>query len=224
MSKEYKITIKEVEAVTRNVGRFVTTKPEGYSFRPGQATEVSIAKDGWKDEKRPFTFTSLPEDLLLEFTIKIYPEKDGVTDRLAELQVGEELIIGEPWGAIEYKEPGVFIAGGAGVTPFIAILRDLQKKEEIDGNRLLFSNETEDDIILAGELRRMLGDGALYTVTSEDSRTYREGRIDENFLSQEIKDFDQHFYVCGPPSMVDDVTSSLKSLGASEEKIVVEQA
>lgn len=224
MSKEYKITIKEVEAVTRNVGRFVTTKPEGYSFRPGQATEVSIAKDGWKDEKRPFTFTSLPEDPLLEFTIKIYPEKDGVTDRLAELQVGEELIIGEPWGAIEYKEPGVFIAGGAGVTPFIAILRDLQKKEEIDGNRLLFSNETEDDIILAGELRRMLGDGALYTVTSEDSETYREGRIDESFLSQEIKDFDQHFYVCGPPAMVDDVTSSLKSLGASEEKIVVEQA
>lgn len=224
MSKEYKITIKEVEAVTRNVGRFVTTKPEGYSFRPGQATEVSIAKDGWKDEKRPFTFTSLPEDPLLEFTIKIYPEKDGVTDRLAELQVGEELIIGEPWGAIEYKEPGVFIAGGAGVTPFIAILRDLQKKEEIDGNRLLFSNETEDDIILAGELRRMLGDGALYIVTSEDSETYREGRIDESFLSQEIKDFDQHFYVCGPPAMVDDVTSSLKSLGASEEKIVVEQA
>ncbi len=224
MSKEYKVTIKEIVAVTRNVGRFVTTKPDGYEFRPGQATEVAIAADGWRDEKRPFTFTSLPEDPFLEFTIKIYPERDGVTDRLAELEVDEELVIGEPWGAIEYKGPGAFIAGGAGVTPFISILRDLQKRDEIEGNRLLFSNETEDDVILAGEFKKMLGDDALYTVTDQESATYHDGRIDKEFLSREIKDFDQHFYVCGPPEMVEDVMSHLTDLGADKSKIIHEEA
>lgn len=224
MSKEHRVTIKEIEAVTHNVGRFVTTKPEGFEFTPGQATEVAIARDGWKDEKRPFTFTSLPNDPFLEFTIKIYPDHDGVTDRLAELQVGDQLIIGDAWGAIEYKGPGVFIAGGAGVTPFISILRDLEKNEKLDGNRLIFSNDTEDDVILAGEFRRMLGDNALYTVTKEESATYQDKKIDKEFLQREISDFDQNFYVCGPPEMVDEVTGYLTELGASEDKIVQEEA
>ncbi len=224
MSKTYKVTIREIEAVTHNVGRFVTTKPDGFTFTPGQATEVAIARNGWKDEKRPFTFTSLPSDPFLEFTIKIYPDHEGVTDKLAELEVGDELIIGDAWGAIEYKGPGVFIAGGAGVTPFISILRDLEKNEKLDGNRLIFSNDTEDDVILAGEFRKMLGDNALYTVTKEESATYKDEKIDKAFLEREIEDFDQHFYVCGPPEMVDDVMEYLTELGASEDRIVHEEA
>jgi predicted ferric reductase len=43
--------------------------------------------------------------------------------RIRKLKHGDELIIRDVWGAIEYKGEGVFIAGGAGVTPFIAILR-----------------------------------------------------------------------------------------------------
>jgi predicted ferric reductase len=42
-----------------------------------------------------------------------------------------ELIIRDVWGAIEYKGEGVFIAGGAGVTPFIAILRQLQADDKL---------------------------------------------------------------------------------------------
>lgn len=224
MSKTYRVTVTEIEDVAENVLRFVTTKPKDYEFRPGEATEVALAEDGWKDEKRPFTFTSLPDDPCLEFTIKIYPERDGVTDRLQEIQVGDELIIGEAWGAIEYKGPGAFIAGGAGVTPFIAILRDLEKKNELDGNRLIFSNESEDEMILAGEFRRILGENALYTVTGEDSRTYLDGRVDEKFLREQVSDFDQYFYVCGPTEMVEDVTEALKILGASEDKIIFEEA
>ncbi|WDR00201.1 hypothetical protein PSC71_05305 [Devosia sp. J2-20] len=39
--------------------------------------------------------------------------------------------MGDAWGTIQYQEPGTFIAGGAGVTPFIAILRDLQAKDTL---------------------------------------------------------------------------------------------
>lgn len=223
MSARHKVTIEEVEAVTRDVGRFVTTKPKGYNYKPGQATEVAIPKRNWKDEKRPFTFSSLPDDPRLEFTIKIYPERDGVTDQLAELEVGEELEIGDPWGAITYQGPGVFIAGGAGVTPFIAIMRDLAKQGKLDGNSLLFSNDTEDDVIIAGELKRLLGDRAKFFVTEQDSATYPRRRIDKELLAEEIDNFDQHFYVCGPPKMVEDITAALKELGADEKKIVTEE-
>ena len=119
------VRILMTEFVTHDVKRFIVERPEGYDFLPGQATEMSINIPGYEEEKRPFTFTSLTEDLVLEFTIKGYP-RDGVTQKLHELHPGNELIRRDVWGTIDFKHPGVFIAGGAGITPFIAILRRLR--------------------------------------------------------------------------------------------------
>ncbi len=69
------VKIKSIEPATYDVLRIVTEKPEHYAFLPGQATELSINKESWKDEKRPFTFTCLPKDNYLEFTIKTYHSK-----------------------------------------------------------------------------------------------------------------------------------------------------
>jgi predicted ferric reductase len=102
----------------------VTDKPANYSFKPGQATSLAINKEGLTSKKRPFTFTSLPEGDTLEFIIKIYTSHNGVTAQIEKLVVGDELIIEAAWGAITYKGEGTFIAGGAGITPFVAILRD----------------------------------------------------------------------------------------------------
>lgn len=39
-----KVKVLLIEGVTHDVRRFVVEKPEGYSFVPGQATEVSMSK------------------------------------------------------------------------------------------------------------------------------------------------------------------------------------
>jgi len=108
--------------------QIVTEKPQHYNFTPGQATEISINKNGWKNEKRPFTFTCLPDNDVLEFTIKTYPLHKGVTNELLVLKKDNVLILHDVFGAIAYKGEGLFIAGGAGVTPFICIIRYLQSK------------------------------------------------------------------------------------------------
>jgi len=100
------VRIKSITPVTHDVRRFRLEKPDDYHFVPGQATEVSINKPEWKEEKRPFTFTCLNEDPYLEFTIKIYEEHKGVTRELGRLQPNDELIVRDIWGAIEYKGPG----------------------------------------------------------------------------------------------------------------------
>ena len=221
--EEYKVKINRTEWVTHNVRRFRVEKPEGYSFTPGQATEVAINREGWKEERRPFTFTALNEDPELEFTIKIYKDHDGVTNQLGNLKTGAELLLHDVWGAIHYKGPGVFIAGGAGVTPFIAILRSLDKQDKIDGNRLIFSNKTSKDIILKNEFSKMLGDRFINTLTGEDHEDYDNRLIDKDYLKEKITDFSQHFYVCGPPSFVDDISEALKQLGANTDSIVFEE-
>jgi ferredoxin-NADP reductase len=198
-------------------------KPKGYSFTPGQATEVAINKPEWKKEKRPFTFTSLPEDDCLQFVIKSYADHDGVTNQLDRLEVGDELIFDDSWGAIEYKGKGVFIAGGAGVTPFIAIIKSLKSKGELSGNQLFFANKTKEDVILESYFRETLGKDFVSILEKESASGHENGLIDEGFLKKHVKDFSQHFYVCGPDSMVKAISETLEQLGASPEAITFEK-
>ncbi|HKK76174.1 MAG TPA: FAD-binding oxidoreductase [Saprospiraceae bacterium] len=217
------IKILKIEKLTHDVKRFTTEKPEGYSFTPGQATEVAINKEDYRDKKRPFTFTSLPEDDHLEFTIKSYHDHDGVTKKIDSLEEGKEFIIDDAWGAIEYKGKGTFIAGGAGVTPFIAILRDLRAKDELDGNRLLFSNKEIKDVIMQAEFEQMLGEDFISTLTRDRSKGHKHGRINQGFLKDYVRSFSEHFYVCGPDQMVKDINEQLQDLGADSDSLVFEK-
>ena len=217
------IKILDTEQVTHNVRRYRVEKPDGFSFTPGQATEVAIDKDGWRDKKRPFTFTALENWADLEFTIKSYHDHDGVTDALWSLTPGDALLIDEAWGTISYKGPGVFIAGGAGVTPFIAILRTLAAEGKLAGHTLIASHKSEKDIILRQEFEAMDGLTCIWTVTDEQSSELSRGRVDAEFLKRFVKDFDQKFYVCGPDPMVSELTDTLKDLGADPDAVTFEE-
>jgi len=220
--EEHAVKIISIEPVTHNVKHFRVEKPEAYKFTPGQATEVAINKPGWKEERRPFTFTSLNEWEHLEFTIKIYSDHDGVTNQLGQLRVGDELLLHDIWGAIHYKGEGTFIAGGAGVTPFIAIFRQLQKDKKLGNNKLIFSNKTHRDIILKDEFTAMLGDNFINTLTQEEVPGYDHHKIDDNYLKQKVGNFEQEFYICGPDAMISDVKANLQKLGASDNLITIE--
>ena len=221
--EEHIVKILTTEYVTHDVKRFTVEKPKDYKFKAGQATDVSINKPEWKDEKRPFTFTSLNDWKELEFTIKIYEEHNGVTNELGKLQTGDELIIRDVWGAITYKEKGVFIAGGAGITPFIAILRQLETDKELKGNSLIFSNKTTADIILKEEFEKMLKTDFHSILTRERVIGFTDKRIDENYLKDTIKNFSQHFYVCGPDAFVKSIQTLLVNLGAQSDAVVIEK-
>lgn len=220
---DYHVKIIEVKAVANNVKRFRLEKPEGYHFIPGQATDVSINKEKWKEETRPFTFTSLNEDPYLEFTIKRYPDHHGVTDELHRLNPGDELIVRDVWGAISYKGPGYFIAGGAGVTPFLAILRRLYIDKQLQDNQLFFSNKRAEDVIVEQELAGMMGPNAHFILTREEKPGYLKGPIDRAFLQRHIADFKRHFYICGPDPMVAAIADIVTGLGASAESVVFEK-
>jgi len=228
-SKQHKTTILKIRPTTHDVKSFTLTRPKNYRFTPGQATEVSINKPDWENKKRPFTFTSLNQDKVLEFIIKAYPlsqypSHKGVTEKLHQLKPQDQLIIGSPWGTIKYKGKGVFLAGGAGITPFIAIIRNLVKEDKLKGNKLIFSNKTAKDIILQKEFKKYFSaDNLIFTLTQEKNKNHKHGRINLKFLKNNIKDFSQNFYVCGPPPFVKDIKKALKSLGANTQSLVFEK-
>ena len=225
--KAYIVKVLKADFVTHNVKRFRVEKPVWYTFIPGQATEISINKTALEHELRPFTFTSLPNAEHLEFIIKIYTGHHGMTEKLLDVEVGDELIVHEVFGTIRYEGPGTFIAGGAGITPFIAIFRhlffnELKKQNEMELNRLLFANRTEEDIILRDELRGMLGNN--YHDVIEVSVSGGPGRrIDRDLLSHYIGDKKHYYYVCGPEKFTEVTVNNLINFGVPRPQIILEQ-
>jgi len=216
-------TLLMSEFVTHDVKRFVLTKPEAFTFVPGQGTLLAINQPDLREDAHPFTPTSLADDRVLEFTIKGYPEHHGLTEKLHALRPGAELVLGDVFGTIQYQGPGVFIAGGAGITPFIAIFRQLAREGKLAGHSLLFSNKTRDDVILEQEFRHYLGDRCLLTLTRESAPGYEKRRLDAKFLKEKIRGFDQAFYVCGPPPFVEALSQLLQTFGAKADNVVFEQ-
>ena len=220
--KQYLVKTQTIQHITHDVLKIVTEKPQHYNFTPGQATEIAINKKGWKNQKRPFTFTCLPVSDYLEFTIKTYTSHKGVTNELLHLKKNDELILHEAFGAIAYKSEGVFLAGGAGVTPFICIFRHLQSKNEIGDNKLIFANKTQSDIILADEFKTILGENFINILSDEEVDGYVHGQITRNFLKDYVKDPKKFIYVCGPPPMMKAIENFLSDLHVDKKMIIKE--
>lgn len=217
------VNILEVTQITPDVKRFVVEKPDGYEFVPGQATEVAINKPGFTEQKRPFTFTGLNEWPNLEFVIKIYRDHKGVTSELDKLMPGDSIIIHDVWGEIAYKGAGVFIAGGAGITPFIAILRYLNKNHMLGENKLLFANKTKSDIIMEAEFRALLGNNFHNILSEEKVKGYDYGFVTTGIIKSYVDlDHQNKFYICGPDPMMKSVEKQLKELNIDEKLIIKE--
>jgi ferredoxin-NADP reductase len=218
----YIVKVLEAFYITHDVKCFILEKPSGYDFIPGQATTISVNLPGWQKQLRPFTFTSLRDQDYLEFMIKIYRNHNGVTNLLGKINKGSELIIHDVFGAIQYKGPGTFIAGGSGITPFISIFRDLYKKKELQDIKLIYTNKTSADVIMDAELTKLLKNNYTKVFTQENIIGYTGKRIDRNFLIENIVDFSQHFYICGPADFVKSISAYLVDLGVTSNNLVIE--
>jgi len=222
---DHEIVLLRREFVTHDVQRFTFTRPEDFSFEPGQGVELAIDEPKWREERRPFTPTSSPGDGVVEFTIKRYSDHHGVTERLHGLPSGARLGMSEPFGTIRFRGPGVFLAGGAGMTPFLSILRRLAEEggEGIGASTLFFSNKTRADVFCEHELRHALGERCVLLTTREAAPGYLHRRMDRALLAERVHDFAQRFYVCGPDPFVADLKRELAALGAAPEALVFEE-
>lgn len=216
------VKILSIENATHDVMHVKTEKPNDFSFLPGQAVDVTLNKASWKGESRPFTFTSLPTDDHLGFFIKTYPEHNGVTEQIGKLIPGDTLSLGEVFGDIQYKDQGIFIAGGAGITPFIAIFKDLEKQNKLGDNKLIFANKTSADIIEWSFFNRLLDKNFINVLSKEEKEGCEHGYITKELINSQIENQNTCFYLCGPPPMMDAIMKQLEDLGIEDSKIVKE--
>ena len=212
----YQVSIIEKTPLNHDVIRFRLERPKGYAFSAGQAIELTLEKESLGPA--PFTFTGLNNSPYLELSIKIYAEHRGLTAALSKLTTGDNLTITDPWDSFINKGAGIFIAGGAGITPFIALLRHFHAEGKVGNSHLFFSNKTQEDIFLHDELKTILGERYVDVIT-RDEKSNNPHRIDEAFLRERVKNLKQPFYVCGPPGFVDGIQKLLENMGAADEAV-----
>lgn len=218
---KYKVKILHIESLTYDTNIFRVEKPSNFSFVPGHSIMLYLDEEKAREEKRAFSFTSTNKDNYLEFIIKKY--SNSLAEKLHSLKVGDSLFLSDMFGSIRYSGKGVFIAGGAGITPFIAIFRQLKKDNALPGNLLIYSNKESKDIILEEELKSMLKDNCIFTLTRERKEGYENSKIDESFLKDKISNFQQEFYICGSWTFINDIKNILNRLKVGSSLIAIEK-
>lgn len=226
MATSHKTTLLHTAFVTHDVKRYIVSKPDNFTFEPGQATYVSIDKEGLRDDKRKLTISCRPDDKVLEFTVKSYHDHNGMTHAMWDLQPGASIHVEEPFGAIHYTRPGLFLAAGTGITPFLSIFRTLWAKGELHNCALLFSNKTKADIIAEHELTHYFtqqDNALLLTLTRKASIGYVSGRLTEAVIKEFCRPEANYAYICGPKSFVDAMKEITARIGVKSTNVITEK-
>lgn len=217
----YELRLAEIETVARRVHHLRMRRPKEFSYVPGQAVDLTLDREGWRNEPRPFTMVSLPDAEDLEFLIKAYPDHDGVTEQIARLDEGAAITVSDPWGALSDKGDGLFLAGGMGITPWLAILRARAAAGRLAGSTLLYAAQARADLIAIEELEAMEGLTLVIAVAEDPGSGHHQGQIDRALIETHLPPTGP-VYLCGPPPMEDAVAEALRDLGMAEDRVVRE--
>lgn len=229
--------VVEVRKETHDVTTVLLEPPAGqrrYDYWPGQFHYVNFHRQdrSLPHEEHHWTISVPPDTPHVGSTIKASGDFTSTIDRTREGDRAEVLGAYGRFSYVLYGDEGdlVFIAGGIGITPLMAMIRHMHRNKEDRNVLLLYANKTQADIVFREELDRIAASPAPHLTVvhvlsrPEDSWDGPRGLVDREFLDKHCGEVaGKAFYVCGPPPMADMVISILRKMGVSEKAIHYER-
>ncbi|MBP6181046.1 benzoate 1,2-dioxygenase electron transfer component BenC [Flavobacterium sp.] len=206
--------IKELNRLSSEIYQLKLRAADGSSFQflPGQYANIEVPGTS---QTRSYSYSSQPDALEAEFLIKLVPGGLMSMYLKEKATVGGELNIVTPLGSFYLREAQrdlIFIAGGTGIAPFMAMLEKLKAEKNTTPIHLFYGATTGENIV---ELERLKAFSEimplqLFTCTSDEQA---EGH-DKGFVTQWINkdllgDKAYDVYICGPNAMVEAVKTTL---------------
>jgi len=199
---------------------------EKMDFKPGQFMIIEFLREE-KIPKRSYSISSSPtRNDVVEITVKEMP--DGwVSKLLCDAKEEEEFMIDGPYGHFiledDMKE-AVFFGAGSGIAPFRGFSHYIIDKKLPMKVVLVYSSKKEKDIIFHKQLREFAqeipGMELILTLTREEKKGFRHGRINDSMIKEILGKMDKpFFFLCGSPKMVQSVKELLLSNGVDKERI-----
>jgi ferredoxin-NADP reductase len=213
------IALRRRQEVAERTFAFYFDKPAGFSHQAGQNALFSLPSG---TENRTFTIASAPHERELMIATRM---RDSPFKRtLAELPVGGRLKIDGPAGLMVLHEdesrPAVFLAGGIGITPFLAMARDAQARLLRHRITLIYSNRRPQDAAFLADLKHMQNRNFKLVPTMTDAAADWKGErrlISRELLAAHVPDLHAPvYYVAGPLRMTMAVQGMLTELGVKD--------
>ena len=227
--------VATVAATTRETPAVRTIElavPEWPGHRAGQHLDVRLtAEDGYVAE-REYSIASAPGEPVL-ITVERLDDGEVSPYLTEELRVGDALELRGPVGGYFVWEeadggPLLLVAGGSGIAPLRAIIRQHQRSGSDTPVRLLYSARTLPDVIYRAELDSYADNIAIsYTLTRAQPPgwTGYARRVDAGLLAEAAWPAGQQplAFVCGPTSFVETAAAGLVGLGYRPERVKTER-
>lgn len=223
-----RFTVTAVERAALDAWTLTLSPKAGESifpYHPGQFMFLKLLRKGFRAEEHPFTIASSPaQEGSISATIR---ESGDFTRTIGKTLVGDTALVEAPFGqfSLAYCRPErfLFIAGGAGITPIMSMLRYLRDTGDTRPATLLYANRDEESIIFRDELEGLPERVKVVHVLSAPAAGWQGER---GFVTRElIKSHagsmlsDAHIFLCGPPAMMKSVIRMLRGMGVPGSRI-----
>ena len=242
MQHSYPVRIKDVRRESPECVSISFDIPEElkplFSFKAGQYINLIKEVNG-EELHRSYSLCVSPSDGEWRVAVKKMDGGRFSTYANESLKAGDLIEIMPPNGRFtthispEQNKRYLFIAAGSGITPAISLIKNILTVETESQVSLIYGNSSTHQIIFRDLLldlknqyhdrmqmhfilsrEKMVEDWFMGRISGEKLRKFA-GKV---FFPRDI----DNVFICGPESMTIDCSSTLQSLGISQEKIHIE--
>ncbi len=221
-SRELRGRVEEVVPETEDAATLVIRPGWGWRFdhRPGQYVGIGVQVDG-KFQWRSYSVSSAPRrsGRTIAITVRAMPEGFVSGHLVSGLEPGTIVRLALPEGDFVLPDPPprrvLFLVGGSGVTPVMAMLRTLDRRGSMPDVVLHYSSPTEERMIFRAEIERL--EEKYDALTVHQLYTDTDGMLELADLDDLCPDWrERETYACGPGPMLDAVTEHFEAAGLDE--------
>ncbi len=215
------VTVSAVVPLNDLVTRFEFQRRDGADFPPfsGGAHTVVEMKDGDRSRLNPYSLMSDPADLST-YAISVRRDDQGRGGSLYmhnNVSQGDDMVITYPVNLFSLDlraKKHVFLAGGIGITPFMAMIEQLERS---NGHwELHYSVRSADLGTYTDVLTYKYPNKVHVYIDDQNQAIDLETLLDGQPLGT-------HAYVCGPKGMIDWVHATGRKMGWPDENVHSEE-
>jgi len=186
------------------------------NFRPGQFAYLSFQTLD-KHNYHPFTIASSSRSSELVFYIK---ELGDLTSEIGTLKEGDHVNVKGPYGGFTFDDrrfpKQLWLAGGIGITPFLAAARSLPYARRNLQIELVYMTSKNEEAFAIEELEQIEKDAKGFNVTLVTQEDYGLQSIAD--LDKQLNGIDDFsIYLCGPPGMLNAYSKQIKEMGLEDQ-------
>jgi ferredoxin-NADP reductase len=230
-------TVTAIRPETANVKTYRFAVPGWPGHRPGQHLDLRLtAEDGYQAQRSYSIASATMPDGSVEITVERVPDGEVSPFMHDSVVVGDRMELRGPIGGYfvwdgSMPDPLLLVAGGSGVVPLMAMLRQRAAVGPQAPTTLVYSSRTFDDVIYRDEIDSLAAhnDGlrVIETLTRSQPPSWKglSRRIDRDMLSSALagQTAQPVAYICGPTPLVEAAAENLVGLGMSPSRVRTER-